>query len=167
MRTTSRITTSPAPGELPPTSPVSRDDPDHDELGRLRRAVLRLTRRMRQQVHTGVTPAQLSALAVIDRRGPLPLGELAAAEEIQPPSMSRIVACLERDGYVQRTVDPADRRLALLAATPRARQELRRVRKARNDWLGAQLDQLDEADRALLIAALPVLERLSASEEPR
>jgi DNA-binding MarR family transcriptional regulator len=139
----------------------ANDETDDTELvTRTRLAVLRLARRLRQQTLPGITPSQQSALAAIDRRGPLTLGELAAFENVRPPSITRIVAALEAEQWVERTTDPDDRRVTTVQATDRGRRELRRIREERNAWLAERLADLDDEERARLAAALPVLERL-------
>jgi DNA-binding MarR family transcriptional regulator len=131
-----------------------------DEITRLRLVLSRLARRLRQEGSGGITPSQLSALAVIDRRGPLTLGELAAIEQVQPPSVSRIVGALEGEGLVEREVDDRDRRAVLVRVTPAAHDQLEAIRRERNAWLASRLATLDADERALVRAAVPVLERL-------
>jgi DNA-binding MarR family transcriptional regulator len=142
---------------------------DDETVNRLRMVVLRLSRRLRQQVHSGITPSQLSALAMVDRHGPLTLGDLANLENVQPPSISRIVGALEGEGWVERTADERDRRVSLVQTTAAGRRELRQIRSERSAWLRRRLDSLDEADRRCLAVALPALERLLEDEgsEPR
>jgi DNA-binding MarR family transcriptional regulator len=142
---------------------------DDETVNRLRMVVLRLSRRLRQQVHSGITPSQLSALAMVERHGPLTLGDLANLENVQPPSISRIVGALEGEGWVERTTDERDRRVSLVQTTATGRRELRQIRSERSAWLRRRLDSLDEADRRCLAEALPALERLLEDEggEPR
>src|SRR5881227_2139715 len=103
--------------------PISNALLDDTELAsRLRLAVTRLARRLRQQAEGEATPSQLSALASVERLGPITLGELAAVERVQPPSMTRIVARLEESGYVTRVVDPTDRRVARAGITDAGRE---------------------------------------------
>src|SRR5947207_14933426 len=90
---------------------------DAELAARLRLLIARLARRLRQQAQGEISPSQVSALASIERLGPLTLGELSGIERVQPPSMTRIVAALEAGGLVSRTVDPADRRVAHVEAT--------------------------------------------------
>src|SRR2546427_11056870 len=97
-----------------------------DLAASLRLAVTRLARRLRQQADTGVTPSMLSALATVERMGPLTLGELAALEGVQRPSMTSIEARLEETGLVSRQVDAADRRGVRVSVSPRGRQLLGR-----------------------------------------
>ena len=84
----------------------------------LRLAVMRLARRMRsERADTSLTLSQLAALATLERSGPLTPRELAAAERVQPPSMTRLTASLEAAGLVTRTAHPSDGRQVLLAAS--------------------------------------------------
>lgn len=140
-----------------------------DQISRLRLTILRLARRLRNERPPGITPSQQSALATIEHHGPLTLGELAALEQVQPPSISRIVGALEGGGWVERTTATDDRRVALVSATPRARREQQRARTRRNEWIHDRLAELDLDDRARLLAALEVLERLAerATDTPR
>jgi DNA-binding MarR family transcriptional regulator len=144
-----------------------RNAHDHPEgaetVTRTRLAVLRLARRLRQQTLPGITPSQQSALAAIDHRGPLTLGELAAFENVRPPSITRIVAALEAEGWVERTTDPGDRRVTSVQVTAKGRRELKRIREERNAWLAGRLALLDDEERSALEAALPVIERLTGS----
>ncbi len=143
-------------------APGSDQGVDLGEVSRLRLAVVRLSRRLRQQNTSDITPSQLSALSTIEREGPLSLGELAAIENVSPPTISRIVGTLEGDGYVERTPGSDDRRVALVRATTKANRELDRARAQRDAWLARQLAELDDDERRALTRAVPVLERLIA-----
>ena len=128
----------------------------------LRIAVMRLARRLRQERATDTyTVSQLSALATLDRDGALTLGALAAAEKVQPPSMTRIVASLEQAGLVSRTPHPTDGRQVLLAATPAGSKLLAADRKRRDAWLACRLAELDAEDRTTLQRAAEILGRLA------
>src|SRR2546423_13827260 len=97
---------------------TARPTTDAELAARLRLAVTRLARRLRQETQNAdgdVPPSGLSALSSIERLGPLTLGELSAVERVQPPTMTKVVAGLESLGLVSRTVDPADRRVARVA----------------------------------------------------
>jgi DNA-binding MarR family transcriptional regulator len=129
----------------------------------LRLAVARLNRRIRQQAAvTGeeLTASSQAALATIERLGPITLGELAAVEQVQPPSMTRIVARLEEWGYATRVVDPADRRVARAVITDAGRELLARSRMRKDAYLAQRVAELSAAERALLARALPLLERM-------
>ncbi len=130
------------------------------ELGaRLRLVVARLNRRLRQEADIGITPSQLAALSTIERHGPITLGDLAAYEQVRPPTMTKIVGGLEEPALVQRTVDPADRRVARMTITPEGRRLLARSRSKRNQLVASLLDELEHDERAVVERVVPILER--------
>jgi DNA-binding MarR family transcriptional regulator len=131
---------------------------------RLRLVVARLARRLRRETEGDVSPSQISALSSIARLGPLTLGELSAAEAVRPPTMTRVVACLEEAGLVSRTVDPADRRVVHVAVTAKGDRWLDRNRGRKDAFLASRLAALDPDDRATLARAVAVLEGLAESE---
>jgi hypothetical protein len=90
-----------------------------ENAGRLRLAVMRLARRLRQESPPGITPTQLSALSVLSAVGPVTIGELAGLENVQQPTMSRIVDALATGEWVERVADDADRRVTRVVVTPR------------------------------------------------
>ena len=138
---------------------------DLDLPTRLRLAVMRLARTLRQQsVTDDITPSMLSALSVVERRGPLSLGELAITERVSPPSMTRVVSHLEERRLVTREVDFTDRRVARLRVTPAGARTLAAMRTRKQAYLAQRLRLMSEEDRSLLAAALPVLERLAEDE---
>lgn len=130
------------------------------DVARLRLAIVRLARRQRQQSGTGLTPSLQSALAVVDTRGPLTLGELAAFEQVSPPTTTRIVAKLEEMGLVARTVDPDDRRITRVDVTAEGHGQLAESRERRDAWLRDRLSELPAADVDALAAAVEPLEHL-------
>jgi DNA-binding MarR family transcriptional regulator len=145
-------------------APSPTDTTDVAELGaQLRLAVARLSRRIRQETAVAgeeLTSSSQAALATIERLGPITLGELAAVEQVQPPSMTRIVARLEEYGFATRVVDPADRRVARAAITDAGRELLAESRTRKDAFLAMRVARLSEAERALLARAIPLLERL-------
>ncbi|MCD9625565.1 MarR family winged helix-turn-helix transcriptional regulator [Rhabdothermincola salaria] len=159
------MTPPPPDAEAPADATPARTAIDDETASRLRLALMRVARRLRQESPPGVTPSQLSALATIDGRGPLTIGELAAHENVQPPTISRIVGTLEGDGWVERIADANDRRVALVRSTPKAHRELARIRRERNAYLARRLSSLEPADLEAVLAALPALERLLQEEE--
>ena len=129
----------------------------------LRLAVMRLARRMRsERADTSLTLTQLAALATLERHGPLTPRELAAAERVTPPSMTRVAASLEAAGLATRTDHPSDGRQVLLAASPAGVALLREDRRRRDAWLAQRLRELDPADRDVLRRATEVLDRLAS-----
>ncbi len=133
---------------------------DIDLVARLRLAVLRLGRRLRQQAQTGITPSQLSALATVARSGPLPLRDLAAIEDIAPSTLTRVVAALEADGLVERLPDRSDRRVCLVAVSESGHLRLDQVRRRGTNFLSERLAALTPAEQATLAAAVPIIEKL-------
>jgi DNA-binding MarR family transcriptional regulator len=128
----------------------------------LRMSVMRLGRRLRQQrVDDRLTPSQIAALATLDRHGPLTLGELAAHEHVQPPSMTRITGALEDLGLVTRTPHATDKRQVLFAVAPQGAKLLVEDRKRRDAWLCKRLATLTTDEIDALRAAAPILERLA------
>jgi DNA-binding MarR family transcriptional regulator len=136
-----------------------------DDLAvRLRLAATRLARQLRQQSSAGLSPSQQSALASIDRHGPLTLGELAEHERVAPPTITKVVNKLEADGLVARQADPDDRRFCRVATTPAGDDFLTETRERRDAWLAVRLDALDSDERARLADALEVIESLTTGD---
>jgi len=128
--------------------------------GRLRVAVTRLNRRLRQESLTGVSPSQESALATINRLGRPTLGELAQAERVQPPTMTRVVATMEASGLVVRQADAADRRVSRVELTRSGRATLDRIRSLKTAYLARRLARLPDAERVRAGALATLLENL-------
>ena len=135
--------------------------PRPDLARRLGMATVRLARVLRQQDEGELTPTLRSALATIDREGPLTLGELAIAEHVAPPTVTKVVGKLEEHSLVERTADDVDRRVIHVEVTAAGRTLLDADRRRRASWLAARLDELDDDERAAVEAAVPVLERLT------
>jgi len=130
----------------------------------LRLAVMRLARRMRaERAETSLTLSQLATLATLERHGPMTPRELAAAERVQPPSMTRLAASLEAAGLLTRTAHPHDGRQVLLEASPAGAALLREDRRRRDAWLAQRLAELDDDEREVLRRASSVLDRLASS----
>ena len=138
------------------------DPGGEDELATaLRIAVMRLTRRLRSaQADESLTLSQLSALSSLDRHGPCSPTALAELERVQPPSMTRVIAGLEERGLTRRAPHETDRRQAVIAISDEGRALLNEARARRGAWLTRCLEELPAVERAALVAALPVLERL-------
>lgn len=131
-----------------------------DELaGRLRVAVTRLNRRLRQESMTGVSPSQEAALAAVNRLGRPTLGELAQAEQVQPPTMTRVVAAMEQAGLLARFGDEADRRVSRVELTAEGRATLERIRSLKTAYLARQIGLLSPEDRRAAERLAGLLER--------
>jgi DNA-binding MarR family transcriptional regulator len=128
---------------------------------RLRLGVTRLARRLRQEAEAGITPSMLSALSTLDRQGTLTMGDLCAAEQVQPPTMTRIVAALLEAALIAREADPADGRVAWVRLTPEGRKLLERSRGRKEAYLAKALRDLDPRELATLEDATAILERIT------
>jgi DNA-binding MarR family transcriptional regulator len=109
----------------------------------------------------GISPPRLSALSVVVLAGPLPIGELAATEGVAPPTMTRLVDGLERDGLVRRVPDPADRRGVLVRVTPQGSRVLGQGRKRRLAVLSQGLQRLTSTELDTLSRGAELLERVA------
>jgi len=139
-------------------STSTRDDTDTDLATRLRMAIARSARRLRQESGTGLSPSLTAALATVERHGPLTPSELAARERVQRPTITRLAIRLEELGLVARAADPGDRRSSLISVTPAGRALLATARTRKDAFLSERLDELDAADRATLERAAALLE---------
>ncbi len=137
---------------------------DTQLASRLRLAVMRLARVLRQKAQDPVTPSQLSALVSIEREGPVTLGELAALESVQPPTMTRIVAALEEDELVQREADQADRRISRVRITGQGRRLLEKNRSRKTAYLASRMRGLNAEELDVLARAAGLLERMTEDE---
>lgn len=127
---------------------------------RLRLAVARTARRLRQEAGGGLSPTLSAALASIDRHGPLTPSELADRERVKRPTATRLLATLEGGGLIARTSDPSDRRSSLIAITPEGRELMRTLRTRKDAYLAQRLRKLSAEDRETLDRAADLLERL-------
>ena len=119
----------------------------------------------REDPATGVPPAQLSALSVLVFGGPRTLGELAGAEQVRPPTMTRIVQALEQEGLVRRARDPRDGRVQRLHASAKGRRVMQRGRERRITSLAALLEHLSRDEIAHIREAAELVER-ALTQEP-
>src|SRR5690349_7677146 len=138
-----------------------------DVASHLRLVVARTARRLRQEADAGLSPSLISALATIDRHGPLTPSELAAHERVQRPTATRLLARLEDAGLVERARDPGDRRSSLISVSAAGRALLRRQRSRKNQYLARRLAALEPDDVATLERAAAILERMLDEEGRR
>jgi DNA-binding MarR family transcriptional regulator len=135
----------------------------------MRISISRLARRLRVErlglggTETVISDIQLAALAALERHDSMTPGELAEHEKVQPPSMTRVLAVLEERGLVRREPHATDRRQVILTVTDDGRDLVQRVRRRREAWLAQRLQELAPADRQVLRAAAPILEKISQS----
>ena len=132
---------------------------------RLRLAVARTARRLRQEAGGGLSPTLTAALASIENHGPLTPSELADRERIKRPTATRLIGTLEDGGHVTRTSDPSDRRSSLIAVTPEGRELMRTLRTRKDAYLAQRLSKLTAEERETLARAADLLERL-LEEDP-
>lgn len=139
---------------------------DVELAARLRLALGRLSRRLRQHGVQGLTASQVSTLASVETLGAVRLGDLAAYEGVTAPTQSRLVATLEVQGLLTRTADPDDKRATRLDITAEGRRRLEQLRNERSAFLVERLGLLSLAQRQHLIAALDALEALAEADPP-
>ncbi|HVY78067.1 MAG TPA: MarR family transcriptional regulator [Solirubrobacterales bacterium] len=138
-----------------------------DSAVRLRMGVVRTARRLRQEAAaeaSGLTPTSTAALATIERHGPLTPSELAELERVKRPTITRTLGCLEREGLIERTPDPADGRSSLIAVNAAGRERLRRLRGRKNAYLARRMRELPAQDVRTLERAAEILEGMLESE---
>jgi DNA-binding MarR family transcriptional regulator len=128
---------------------------------RLRLGITRLARKLRQQAEPGVTPSMLSAMTSIARAGRLTMRDLCAAEQVQPPTMTRVVALLVEHDLATRTADPDDGRVAWVQLSPAGIKLLERYHRRREAYLAKALGRLEPREVAVLEDAVGILERLT------
>jgi DNA-binding MarR family transcriptional regulator len=153
------MATHTTPRNPPPT-------PDPELPARLRTAVTRMARRLRQESAVELTPTLTAALGTIDRCGPLTPSALADAERVQRPTATRIVARLEQQGLVSRASDPDDGRVSRVEITREGRALLKRIRSRKNEYLAKRLRKLTPQEQATLADAAELLERLLEDPAP-
>lgn len=131
--------------------------------GDLRISALRLLRRLRsEQTPDALSGVQISALDSVAQHGALTPRELANREQVQPPTMTRLIADLQAGGLISRRVDPDDRRQQILEVTPAGTELLASANAAKLRWLSAHLNELTEEERTTLRAAIPIINHLAA-----
>ena len=141
-----------------PTSPTRDVDTVAD---RLHSVAIHLLRRLRVEDEAlGISAPRLSALSMLVFAGPRRVGELAEAEHVEPPTMTRLVDGMERDGLVAREPDPDDRRAVIVRATAKGRRALTRGRARRVEALATGLRSLPTRDLQTLADGVDVLDRV-------
>jgi DNA-binding MarR family transcriptional regulator len=142
-------------------SGTAADDDLSELVSHLSLSILRSARVLRQVGYEGVSTTQGTALAMIDKHGPLTVGELASLERIARPTASAVVTKLEELGCLRRLDDPNDGRICRVELTPRGRSQLKAVRERRNHWLAGQLKGVTAEELEGLRTALRLLEAIS------
>jgi DNA-binding MarR family transcriptional regulator len=140
-----------------------------DAAARLRLAVVRTARRLRQEAAgggTALTPTSVSALATVERHGPLTPSELAEVERVKRPTATRTLRVLEEAGLLDRAPDPGDGRSCLVSVNAAGRERLRRLRGRKNAYLARRMRDLSAAEVETLERAAEILDRMR-EDEPR
>ena len=135
-----------------------------ESAARLRLAITRTARRMRQEAGSELGPSAVASLATIERAGPLTPSELAKHERIQRPTATRILARLAEGGLVTRAADPADGRCSIVTITAEGSALLKRLRSRKNAYLARRMRDLPDEDVAALDRAAEILERVLEGE---
>ncbi|MGS0891406.1 MarR family winged helix-turn-helix transcriptional regulator [Burkholderia stagnalis] len=147
---------------IPPMTTPRPSVPSADTVAAdLTLAVGKLIRRLRSEIPSdGLGMSQTSALARLERNGPMTTADLARAEAMKPQSMKTILAILEEEGLVEREPHPTDGRQILFLLTAAGREARRKRNVAKRQWLGAVIEQLDPEDIRTLAAAIPLIRRI-------
>jgi DNA-binding MarR family transcriptional regulator len=146
---------------MPTVEKVARTDAGL--ASELRVSVMRLRRRLASERDPGndLSIASMAVLGSLFRYGDLTVGELAALERVQPPSMTRKVKGLEEAGYVGRRAHESDGRVVVVVLTESGRERVQADRRRRDEWLARQLRDLTPEERGILRAAAPIIHSLS------
>ena len=140
-----------------------------DSAARLRMAIVRTARRLRQEAAgsgTELTPTAASALATVERHGPLTPSELAEIERVKRPTATRTLRVLSEAGLIDRAPDPADGRSALVSVNATGRERLRRLRGRKNAYLARRMRDLPAEDVETLERAAGILEGILEGPRP-
>ncbi len=150
--------------DMPTVEMASRTDAGL--ASELRLSVMRLRRRLAGERHPDneLSMGAMAVLGCLFRNGDLTVGELAAHERVQPPSMTRIVNALADGGYVVRRAHETDGRQVVVVLSERGRTTLLADRARRDAWLAQRLSGLTTDERDTLRRAAPILERLANSD---
>ncbi len=132
----------------------------------LRLSVMRLRRRLANErdPKNQLSISMMAVLGALYRHGELTIGDLAAFERVQPPTMTRKVTFLEEGGHVVRRPHESDGRVVVVTLTEQGRATVLADRKRRDEWLARQLRDLTQEERDVLRAAAPIIEKLSETE---
>jgi DNA-binding MarR family transcriptional regulator len=146
----------------PKTSDISLSD----TASQLSTAIVRTARVLRQDAaaEAGLGAGTTAAPATIKRDGPLTPSELAEIERVKRPSITRTLACLDRQGLIERTPDPADGRSSLVSISAAGRERLALLRRRKSAYLARRLEALGPEEVATLARAAEILERMREDE---
>lgn len=143
-----------------PTPGPAGAEIDMEVVARFRVAIARVGRQLRQQAGAGLSPTLHSMLVTIAIHGPLSLSELAAREQVAPPTVTKVLAKLDDQGLVMKERGPTDRRVTLVSLTDAGTARLEESRTRRTAWLVRRLAELDDLDPRRLADAVELLEAI-------
>src|SRR5918912_4421513 len=151
------------------TTTAAERNPQADVVAdRMHSAAIHVLRSVRaEDAQVPVGPAALSALSVLVFGGPCTVGELARAEHVRSPTMSGVLKGLEAAGLVRRERPAEDGRRSVVHATARGRRLMQRARRRRVDALARRVGRLEPAERAVLLSAAELMERVAAASPRR
>lgn len=144
---------------VPPMAETETDSSVADLAARLRAAVIPLSRVLRVSADV-LTPTEQSVLGVTYRHGPLAMRDLAERERLSPPMISRVVSSLEGREFLERVPSEEDRRVCRVRVSDAGKAWISQYRGVSNAWLADRLSGLSDDERAVLAAAVPLLELL-------
>jgi DNA-binding MarR family transcriptional regulator len=150
---------------MPKRQPPASDEIDLDRLAfDLHSAMLHMMRRVRREDDAfGLSAPRMSALSVVHFGGPRTIGEIARMEQVSAPTMTRLVAGLEADGYVRRQPSPTDGRATVIHPTAKGKRVMEQGRTRRVTFLARQLRSLDPSTLAALVTASAALHSIHES----
>jgi DNA-binding MarR family transcriptional regulator len=148
-------------------TPMATPDDTAELASRLRLAVTRLARQLRQTSDSDLSPTQSAVLATLANHGPVTLGELAELERVASPTITKVTGILQQRGLVEKIPDADDRRFVRVELTAEGRALVERSRARKTAWLARQLHDLPPEDLGRLAAAADVLEQLTARKATR
>lgn len=135
-----------------------------DLASRLRLGVTRLARKLRREGDTGITPTLLAALSTIERHGPVTAGTLASYEQVEKPTVTRLLSVLEERALIERTPDPLDGRVTWVQISPSGRKLLQSTRCRKDGYLAKRIKGLSAGEQATLERAAEILDRLAEED---
>ena len=135
-----------------------------DLASRLRLGITRLARKLRREGDTGITPTLLAALSTIERHGPMTAGDLASHEQVEKPTVTRLLSILEERALIERTPDPLDGRVAWVQISSAGRKMLQSTRRRKDGYLAKRIKGLSADEQATLERAAEILDRLAEEE---
>ena len=131
---------------------------------RVRLGVTRLARKLRREGDPGMTPTLLVALSTIERHGPMTAGSLASHEQVEKPTVTRLLSALGERELIERTPDPLDGRVVWVQISPSGRKLLQRTRRRKDEYLAKRIRDLSIEDQTTLEDAAEILDRLTEGD---